>query len=179
MHQRVTESSQLAEIAKPIATQMQMLKPTLVNKLDSYVPLKLSFMLTVIVFIGNLALHILALYLYHRFAIIRKYVPHFVKKYLPYESSNEPCAPPLETSTTVTNIAATGKDTATVFFPGTMKTVEKANKTLRKVVATAANINRNFDTYDPMQRKRSQSMSTLASNRHSTHYDEQFPESTT
>ena len=175
MHQRVTESSQLAEIAKPIATQMQRLKPTLVNKLDSYVPLKRSLMLTVIVFIGNLALHILAMYLYHRFAIIRMYVPHFVKKYLPNEPSSEPSVPPLETSTTTTKIAATAKDAATVILPGTMKVVERADETLGKIATTTANIN----AYDVMQRKRSQSISTLASHRNSLHFDEEITESTT
>ena len=149
-----------------------MLKSTLVSKLDSYVPLKLSLMLTAIVFIGNLALRILAMYLYHRFAI-RNSVPHFANKYLPYEPSSEPSVPPLETTTTKT--AGTAKDAVALILPGTMMAVERADETLETIATTTVNIN----AYDAMQRKRSQSMSTLSSHRNSLHYDEEITESTT
>ena len=103
MHQRINESNQLAEIAKPIAVQMQMLKPTLVIKLDSHVPMKLSVMLTVIVkLIGNLNLHILVMYIY-RFAMVWKYTPQLVKNYLPKPPSVEhdaPSAPPAARNST-------------------------------------------------------------------------------
>ena len=59
------------KIAKPLVHKMQLLKPTLIDKLDSYVPIKVSLSLTIFVFIGNLLLHILVMYLYHKFKFIR------------------------------------------------------------------------------------------------------------
>ena len=67
------------KIAKPLVHKMQLLKPTLVDKLDSYVPIKVSLSLTVFVFIGNLLLHILVMYLYHKIKFIRNLKPKFMK----------------------------------------------------------------------------------------------------
>ena len=78
-HLVVVKSSQLVDIAKPIAHQLLMLKPKLINKLDTYVPLRLSPTQTLVVFVGNLALHILAMYLYHRFEIFKWLIPNFLE----------------------------------------------------------------------------------------------------
>ena len=75
----LTKTDQLNDIAKPIAHHMRLLKPTLVDKMEQYVPLKISLTLTLTVFIGNLLLHALAIYLYHRFAIFRRLTPKFLK----------------------------------------------------------------------------------------------------
>ena len=75
----VTKSEHLSNIAKPIAHEMTMFKPSLMKEFSSYVPIKLSLSLTVIVFILNLILHALFLWLYHRFRIIRQLVPSFLK----------------------------------------------------------------------------------------------------
>ena len=45
------------EIAKPTTTEIKSFKPASIDKLESYVPIKLSLSLPIIVFIGNLALH--------------------------------------------------------------------------------------------------------------------------
>ena len=75
----LTKVDQLNEIAKPIAHNMRLLKPSLLDKMEQYVPLRLSLTLTAIVFLGNLVLHALIMYLYHRFAIFRKLTPKFLK----------------------------------------------------------------------------------------------------
>ena len=75
----LTKVDQLNEIAKPIAHNMRLLKPSLVDKMEQYVPLRLSLTLTAIVFLGNLVLHALIMYLYHRFAIFRRLTPKFLK----------------------------------------------------------------------------------------------------
>ena len=72
------DSKQIERIAAPIVLDMQMIKPTLV-KLHEYVPLKVSIILTIVVFIGNLCLHLLAMYLYHRFVIFKKLTPSLLK----------------------------------------------------------------------------------------------------
>ena len=74
----VLDETKLQTIAKPMAHKMTMLKPNLVSKLETYVPIKLSLMLTMMVFIGNLLLHALAIFLYHKFAIVRKLTPKFL-----------------------------------------------------------------------------------------------------
>ena len=75
----VTNMEQLDEISKPIADGMKLLKPTLTEKLESYVPIKLSLILTVIVFIGSTLLQCLCTYLFHRFKAVRDITPQFLK----------------------------------------------------------------------------------------------------
>ena len=76
---RKLSTESLDDIAKPITTEMKSFKPALINKLESYVPIKLSLSLSIIVFIGNLALHILFMYSYHKVAFVRRMVPNFLK----------------------------------------------------------------------------------------------------
>ena len=75
----LTKVDQLNEIAKPIAHNMRLLKPSLVDKMEQYDPLKLSLILTIVVFFGSLLLNALVMYLYHRFAILRRLTPKFMK----------------------------------------------------------------------------------------------------
>ena len=67
------------EIAKPIAHNMRLLKPSFVDKMEQYVPLKLSLTLTIVVFFGKLLLHALVMYPVHRFAILKRLTPKFMK----------------------------------------------------------------------------------------------------
>ena len=57
---------------------MKSFKPALIDKLESYVLIKLSLSLTIIVFIRNLAQHIHVMYLYHKVAFVRRMVPNFM-----------------------------------------------------------------------------------------------------
>ena len=75
----LTKVDQLNEIANPFAHNMRLLKPSLVDKMEQYVPSRLSLTLTAVVFFGNLVLHALIMYLYHRFAIFSKLTPKFLK----------------------------------------------------------------------------------------------------
>ena len=56
---------------------MQLLKPSLIDKLESYVPIKLSLTLTITVLIGNL-LHILVMYLHHKIKFFQRVTPNFM-----------------------------------------------------------------------------------------------------
>ena len=67
------------ENAKPITTEMKSFKPALIDNLESYVPIKLSLSLTILVFIENLALHILLKYLYHKVAFVRRMTSNIIK----------------------------------------------------------------------------------------------------
>ena len=58
---------------------MKSFKPALTDKLEPSKPIKLSLSLTIIVFIGNLVLHILFMYLYHIVAFVRRMVPNSMK----------------------------------------------------------------------------------------------------
>ena len=74
------ESQNLKLIAEPIGHNMTLFRPTLVEKLEMYVPVKLSLSLTLIVIFLNIILHVIAMYLYHRFAIFKKLTPKFLRK---------------------------------------------------------------------------------------------------
>ena len=66
------KQADLDKIAAPLVHKMQLLKPSLVDKLEFYVPIKLSLTLTITVFIGNLLLHILVMYLYYKIKFFQR-----------------------------------------------------------------------------------------------------------
>ena len=71
------KQADLDRMAAPLVHKMQLLKPSLVDKLESYVPIKLSLTLTITVFIGNL--HILVMYLCHKIKFFQRITPNFMK----------------------------------------------------------------------------------------------------
>ena len=64
---RVLQVNQLVEKARPFAQDMKILKPSLTREFNQYVPFKVSFTLTVTVFIASTVLHLDFMYVYHRF----------------------------------------------------------------------------------------------------------------
>ena len=66
---RVRQVNQLLEIARPFAHDMKLLKPSLTREFNHYVPFKVSFTLTVTVFTDSTVLHLVFMYVYHRFNI--------------------------------------------------------------------------------------------------------------
>ena len=58
---------------------MRNLKPPILKKLETYVPIQYSLSMTIITFVGSILLHVLTMYLYHKFAIIRKFTPKFLQ----------------------------------------------------------------------------------------------------
>ena len=63
---RVHQINQLAEIATPFAQGMKLLKPSLTRNFNQYVSFKVSFTLTLIVFIVSTVLHLVFMYVNHR-----------------------------------------------------------------------------------------------------------------
>ena len=119
-----TES--LEDIAKPITIEMKSFKPALLDKLESYVPIKLSLSLTIIVFIGNLALHILFMYLYHKVAFVRRMVTNFMK----FNGTNVPLNPVVSVrkhlkADVATNLAKQLKQPPTVISPEELGTLKR------------------------------------------------------
>ena len=72
---RVRQVNQLVEIARPFAQDMKLLKPSLTREFNQYVPLKVSFTLTVTVFIISTVLHLVFMYVYHRFNLKDRIFP--------------------------------------------------------------------------------------------------------
>ena len=74
---RVREVNQLVEIARPVASDMRLMKPALTREFNQYVPFKISFGLSLIVFVVSTILHLLFMYIYHRFNLAAKLFPSF------------------------------------------------------------------------------------------------------
>ena len=72
---RVRQVNQLVEIARPFAQDMNILKPSLTREFNQYVPLKVSFALTVTVFIVSTVLHLVFMYVYHHFNLEDRIFP--------------------------------------------------------------------------------------------------------
>ena len=72
---RVRQVNQLVEIARPFAQDMKLLKPSLTREFNQYVPFTVSFTLTVTVFIISTVLHLVFMYVYHRFNLKDRIFP--------------------------------------------------------------------------------------------------------
>ena len=72
---RVRQVNQLVELARPFAQNMKLLKPSLTREFNQYVPFKVSFTLTVPVFIVSTLLHLVFMYVYHRFNLKDRIFP--------------------------------------------------------------------------------------------------------
>ena len=126
---RKLSTESLDDIAKLITTEMKSFKPALIDKLESYVPIKLSLSLTIIVFIGNLALHILFKYLYHKVASVRRMVPNIMK----LNGTNVPLNPVVSVpkhlkADVVSNLAKQLKTPPTVISPEEMGTLKRQHR---------------------------------------------------
>ena len=82
----------LVAVAKSFTADMLMLKLTLKSLLREYVPIQIFLSLTVIYFILNLALHVLFIWLYHKFKFVRKYLPKFLTADQQFEVVHKPIA---------------------------------------------------------------------------------------
>ena len=71
----VRKVKQLAEIARPFAEVMKLLKPSLTREFNQYVPFKVSFTLTVIVCIVSTVLHFAFMYVYHKYNLVDRIFP--------------------------------------------------------------------------------------------------------
>ena len=72
---RVRQLNQVVEIARPLAQDMKLLKPPLTCEFNQYVPFKVSFTLTVIIFIVSTVLPFVFMYVYHRCILKDRILP--------------------------------------------------------------------------------------------------------
>ena len=72
---RVREVNRLVDIARPLASDMKLLKPSLTREFNQYVPFKVSFTLTIVVFIVSTILHLLFMYIYHKYHLADRLFP--------------------------------------------------------------------------------------------------------
>ena len=79
---RVLQVNQLVEIARPFAQDMKLLGPPLTSEFNQYVPFKVCFRLTGIVFIVSTTLHFLFVFVYHRCNLKDRFSPEKAKKIL-------------------------------------------------------------------------------------------------
>ena len=69
----------LEDIAKPIATEMRTLKPSLARHFDNLNTLKQSIIISLISFLLSMMLHILFFWVYLKYSGVRLLVPQFLK----------------------------------------------------------------------------------------------------
>ena len=101
--QYVVDVTHHDKLATPIAARMTQLKPTLVNKFNTYVPIRTSLTLTAVVFVANILLHLLVMYLYYHFRCIRDLVPNFIRT----PNGNVPLKPLVTVDSSHSKVAAT------------------------------------------------------------------------
>ena len=153
---RKLSTESLDDIAKPITTEMKSFKPALIDKLESYVPIKLSLSLTIIIFIGNLALHILFMYLYHNVAFVRRMVPSFMK----LNGTNVPLNPVVSVpkhlkADVVSNLAKQLKTPPTVISPEEMGSLKRQHRRNSMPATSTMSLNTldRFNTDDELDNK--------------------------
>ena len=137
---RKLSTESLDAIAKPITTEMKTFKPAL------------SLSLTIIVFIGNLALHILFMFLYHKVAFVRRMVPNFMK----LNGTNVPLNPVVSVpkhlkADVVTTLAKQLKQSPTVISPEELGTLKRQRRNSMPATSTISlNTMDRFNTDDEL-----------------------------
>ena len=71
----VRQVIQLVEIARPLAQDMKLLKPSLARAFNQYVPFTVFFTMKVTVFIVSTVLHLVFMYVYYRFNLKDRIFP--------------------------------------------------------------------------------------------------------
>ena len=77
---KVESTDDLVKIAMPLTMEMSSLNPSFKTTLKEYVPLKMSLTLSVVVFVINLFLHLLFMWAYHKFKLIRSVLSPFITR---------------------------------------------------------------------------------------------------
>ena len=141
------------DIAKPITTEIRSFKPAIIDKLESYFPIKLSLSLTIIVFIGNLVLHILFMFLYHKVAFVRRMVPNFKKLNGTHVPLNPVVSVPKHLKAeVVTTLAKQLKQPQTVISPEELGTLKRQRRNSMPATSTLSlNTLDRFNTEDELQ----------------------------
>ena len=85
---RIREVNQLVAIAHPLASDMKLLKPSLTREFNQYVSFKVSFTLTCIVSVVSTVLHLLFMYIYHKYHLADRL---FSKKLMNKKIKLKPC----------------------------------------------------------------------------------------
>ena len=85
---RIREVNQLVEIARPLASDLELLKPSPTREFNQYVPFKVFLTLTIIVFVVLTLLHLLFMYIYHKYHLGDRLSP---KKLLKNNVQVKPC----------------------------------------------------------------------------------------
>ena len=129
---------------------MKYCQPALIEKLESCVPLMLSLSFTIFVFIGNLALHPLFMYLYHEVAF-RRMVPNFMR----LNGKNVPLKPVVSVprhlnAEAVANRKKQLKTPPTVIAPEDMGTLRRQHRRHSMPATSTMSLNaiEQFDTED-------------------------------
>ena len=64
---KMRDPKKLLEIARPITTKMTQLRPSLSREFDSHLSIRHSLVMSVISFAGSMLLHVVVVWIYHRY----------------------------------------------------------------------------------------------------------------
>ena len=64
---KMRDPKKLLEIARPITTKMTQLRPSLTKEFESHLSIKHSLLMSLISFVGSMVLHVIVVWIYHRY----------------------------------------------------------------------------------------------------------------
>ena len=83
---KMRDPKKLLEIARPITTKMTQLRPSLSREFDSHLSIRHSLVMSLISFAGSMLLHVIVVWIYHRYKHRHNATPIWCRLFCPKKS---------------------------------------------------------------------------------------------
>ena len=129
---KMRDPKKLLEIARPITTKMTQLRPSLSREFDSHLSIRHSLVMSLISFAGSMLLHVIVVWIYHRYKHRNNATPLWCGLFCPKKSRT--AVEPEQSNETQLSVI----DTAPREYSQLARTISLSQQTLNKIVTDAA-----------------------------------------
>ena len=129
---KMRDPKKLSEIARPITTKMTQLRPSLSREFDSHLSIRHSLVMSLISFAGSMLLHVIVVWIYHRYKHRNNATPLWCGLFCPKKSRT--AVEPEQSNETQLSVI----DTAPREYSQLARTISLSQQTLNQIATDAA-----------------------------------------
>ena len=159
---KMRDPKKLLEIARPITTKMTQLRPSLSREFDSHLSFRHSLVMSLVSFAGSLLLHVIVVWIYHRYKHRNNATPLWCGLFCPKNSRT--AVEPEQSNETQLSVI----DTAPREYSQLARTISLSQQTLNQIATDAAT--------ETLKRTMSHASAPLQADTHYTYRAADVPE---
>ena len=129
---KMRDPKKLLEIARPITTKLTQLRPSLSREFDSHLSIRHSLVMSLISIAGSMLLHVIVVWIYHRYKHRHNAMPLWCGLFCP--KSSRTAVEPEQSSETQLSVV----DTAPRQYSQLARTISLSQQTLNKIATDAS-----------------------------------------